>query len=166
MLWRKVTKMQTDLWKRISNFELDDTSQLTFTDRLARENAWSHEFSVRAILEYKKFIFLVCISDQPLTPSDQVDQVWHLHLLYTQSYWKDFCGVVLEKEIHHGPTKGGISERQKFTNWYLRTLELYQEVFETSPPPDIWPNEGIRFANVNFQRIDTNNFYLIRKFFK
>lgn len=161
-----MTESQSQLWNRILSFELDDTSEFTFTDRLARENAWSYEFAVRTIVEYKKFIFLVSISNQPLTPSDSVDQVWHLHLLYTQSYWKDFCGSILQKEIHHGPTKGGASERQKFTNWYLQTLLLYQEAFEATPPSDIWPDEKERFANVNFQRIDTNSFYLIRKFFK
>src|SRR6478735_8699456 len=88
------------LWKMIREFELDDNaSPMTFTDRLAQENGWTHEFAIRAILEYKKFIFLICISNQPLTPSDEVDQVWHLHLLYTHSYWKEFCPLVLKKEI-------------------------------------------------------------------
>jgi hypothetical protein len=88
-----IDRSRDPLWLRIKDFELDDQdSHLTFTDRLARENGWTYEFCIRAILEYKKFIYLICLSDQPVTPSDEVDQVWHLHLIYTQSYWKEFCG--------------------------------------------------------------------------
>jgi hypothetical protein len=120
-----MTVDSSKLWDRLKEFELDDNdSQLTFTDRLARENGWAHEFSVRAVLEYKRFIFLICVSNQPLTPSDEVDQVWHLHLLYTHSYWREMCGQLLNKEIHHGPTKGGQNENLKFTDWYQRTIEL------------------------------------------
>jgi hypothetical protein len=113
------------LWNEILNFEIDNPeSTFTFTDRLCRENNWSMEYSLRAVLEYKKFMFLICISTNPQTPSDQVDQVWHLHLIYTQSYWLEFCTKVLKKEIHHGPTKG-VEERSLFKDLYSSTLELY-----------------------------------------
>ena len=152
------------LWEEIQGFELDDdSSSMTFTDRLARENGWSHDFAIRSIVEYKKFIFLICNSNQPLTPSDEVDQVWHLHLLYTHSYWKEFCGAVLKKEIHHGPTKGGQSEQHKFTNWYLRTLDLYKQHFNQTPPVDIWPPEKKRFRNINFQRVSKDAHWIIKK---
>jgi hypothetical protein len=106
------------LWDKLEEFQLDDfDSTFTFTDRLCRENGWKYEYAVRVINEYKKFIFLICISDHPLTPSDQVDQVWHLHLLYTRSYWTDFCKNTLGREIHHGPTKGGKNEKEKI--WRL-----------------------------------------------
>ncbi len=100
-----MTEAQEILWKKIKEFEIDEpSSALTFTERLARENGWTIEFTLRAIEEYKKFMFLICIAEHPLTPSDQIDQVWHLHLLYTQSYWNDFCKNTLNKTIHHGPT--------------------------------------------------------------
>ena len=69
-----MTGEQTDLWNRIQNFELDDVnSAYTFSDRLALENGWTLEYALRVIDEYKKYIFLICISNQPLTPSDEVD---------------------------------------------------------------------------------------------
>jgi hypothetical protein len=155
------------LWEKLRDFELDENdSNMTFTDRLARENGWTHEFAVRAILEYKKFLFLIHDSNQPLTPSDEVDQVWHLHLLYTHSYWDDLCANILKRKIHHGPTKGGLSENQKFADWYLRTIELYKSRFNENPPVDIWPSAEIRFKNVNFQRINTDNNWVVKKPFK
>lgn len=159
-----MTNESSKLWDNLKQFELDDNdSQLTFTDRLARENGWTHEFSVRAILEYKKFIFLIVISSQPLTPSDEVDQVWHLHLLYTHSYWTEMCDNLLNRKIHHGPTKGGQSEGLKFTDWYLKTMELYKIHFGEVPPADIWPPGETRFKNVNFQRVNMDVHWIIKK---
>ncbi|HYG53188.1 MAG TPA: hypothetical protein VD905_19950 [Flavobacteriales bacterium] len=69
------------VWQKLLGFEMDDpASPMTFSDRLARDNGWSMEFSLRAIVEYKKFVYLNHVTTHPLTPSDQVDQVWHLHL--------------------------------------------------------------------------------------
>ena len=67
------------------------------------------------ISEYRRFVFLALAAGHPVTPSDQVDQAWHLHLLYTNSYWNRFCGETLGRRLHHGPTQGGASERDKFT---------------------------------------------------
>lgn len=144
-----------DLWQRIDAFDLDDPSaSLTFSDRLARENGWGKEYSLRVIEEYKRFMFLLCVTDEPLTPSDQVDQAWHLHLIYTRSYWKEFCATVLEREIHHGPTLGGTGEQTKFTDQYARTKDIYLKHFANLPPTDIWPGSRERFAAVHFQRVD------------
>lgn len=155
---------QLKLWNEIKNFELDEPEiSFSFTDRLARENGWTIEYSIRAILEYKKFIFLLTISSQPLTPSDQVDQVWHLHLLYTQSYWEDFCENTIKRKIHHGPTKGGATEKANFTNWYEQTKELYLKTFHSEPPNDIWPSSAIRFSEIEFERVNMKRNWIIKK---
>lgn len=159
-----MTTKQHDLWTKILAFELDDPSHaLTFTDRLARENNWSLEYALRATHEYKKFLFMLSVADHPLTPSDQVDQVWHLHLLYTESYWKELCENTLGRPIHHGPTKGGENERQKYDDLYGKTLALYQSLFETEPPADIWPNSQIRFSDIHFCRVNMGTNWVIKK---
>lgn len=159
-----MTKDQQSLWDKIKDFELDEpTSSLTFTNRLARENGWTIEYAIRAVHEYKKFIFMLCIADHSLTPSDQVDQVWHLHLLYTQSYWVDFCKNTIDKQIHHGPTKGGKTESDKYNDLYEKTLQLYKTLFERNAPDDIWPPKEIRFSEVNFQRVNLNCNWIIKK---
>lgn len=155
---------QKVLWDKIRTFEIDDpASAFSFTDRLVRENGWTYEFAVRTVIEYKKFMFLICVGNHPLTPSDQVDQVWHLHLLYTQSYWIDFCKNTIGREIHHGPTKGGKQEGDKFTNWYEKTKETYKNLFGHNPPEDIWPESSIRFSEINFRRVNMHRFWIIKK---
>lgn len=152
------------LWKRIKAFEISDpTAEFSFSDRLARENSWTFEYSIRTILEYKKFMFLICISECPLTPSDQVDQVWHLHLIYTESYWVDFCKNTLNKFIQHGPTKGGEIEKAKYNNSYEATKEIYKKTFEKDPPTDIWPSSEIRFGMIRFSRVNLHTNWIIPK---
>lgn len=151
-------------WQKISLFELDDpAADFSFSDRLARENGWHHEYTIRAIIEYKKFMYLLCVANHPLTPSDQVDQVWHLHLIYTKLYWEEFCRDTIGRQIHHGPTKGGGVERGKFTNWYAKTKEVYTVEFGDEPPPDIWPASETRFKEVNFLRVNINANWVVKK---
>ncbi len=153
----------SELLAKIESFDIDGGPvSLTFPKRLARENGWSFAYSQRVIEEYKRFMFLLCVTNEPLTPSDQVDQAWHLHLIHTRSYWKEFCATVLEREIHHGPTMGGTAEQTKFTDWYARTKENYLKIFDVPPPADIWPGSTERFAAVHFQRVDRARNLVIR----
>jgi hypothetical protein len=131
---------QPELWEKIQNFNFDDqNSSYPFSKKLATENNWSEFFTLKAIAEYRKFIFLCCISPTGASPSDTVDKVWHLHLTYTKNYWEDFCRKTLQQDIHHHPSKGGTEEKTKHGNWYSETLSMYETVFKTKPPADIWP---------------------------
>lgn len=152
------------LWSKISSFELDDPNvSFCFSERLARENGWPHHFALRVIEEYRKFIFLCCITETGVTPSDAVDQVWHLHLTFTKNYWIDLCKNTLGKEIHHNPTKGGQQEAKKFDNFYTHTAALYKEKFNAGPPPDIWLDNDERFSDIDFRRINMRKYWLIKK---
>ncbi len=152
------------LWDKIQIFPIDDVNaSFPFSHRLARENGWKIGYAKRVIEEYKKFIFLCCVSLDGVTPSDPVDQAWHLHLTYTRSYWIELCRDTLGKEVHHNPTKGGKSEAQRFINYYDSTAKLYFEKFGFAPPDDIWHNSQRRFSEVNFQRVNMHQYWLISK---
>ena len=152
------------LWTQIRGLAIGPVdAQLTFERRLARENGWSIPFAERVVAEYKRFLLLAAVSDQPLTPSDQIDQAWHLHLSYTESYWTDLCRGILGRPLHHGPTRGGHPEGRKFARWYERTLEFYESVFGESPPLDIWPRPDERFRDAaSFQRVNRATHLLVR----
>jgi hypothetical protein len=120
------------LWKKLQTFQVDEQDvQYTFCERLAIENNWTLCYAQKVFLEYKKFLFLVCKVDHPVTPSDQVDQAWHLHLTYTKSYWDKLCNSLLGQKLHHNPTKGGESETIKFYDWYEQTLTSYKKLFRS-----------------------------------
>jgi uncharacterized protein (TIGR04222 family) len=131
---------QIALWHRIRDFEIDavDASK-NYSNRLARENGWTPVYAKRVIDEYKKFTFLAVAAGHGVTPSKAVDEAWHLHLLYTQSYWEQFCPLVLGQPLHHQPSNGDQEQDMKFQNWYQNTLTSYERLFNESPPADIWP---------------------------
>jgi hypothetical protein len=156
--------MNSDLWKRLQAFDLDEAGvALCFSDRLARENGWSGSYARRVVEEYKRFLYLCVEAGHPVTPSDEVDQAWHLHLCYTRSYWEKLCNGVLGRKIHHGPTQGGSSEDGKFRDWHQKTLESYRRSFAQEPPGDIWPSVEERFRPATFRRVDVGRAWLISK---
>ena len=132
----------------VEQFEIDPgEKRLTFVDRLARENNWTRDFSARVVLEYKRFCILAMRAGHRVTPSEFVDQAWHLHLTYTKSYWQRFCPDALGGQLHHEPTEGGQSEGEKFFDWYSETLKSYERLFGEKPPKAIWPVPEDRFAH-------------------
>jgi uncharacterized protein (TIGR04222 family) len=164
----KLTKMdseQIELYQRIEAFSLDmPDTQLSLSKRLAKDNCWSLRYAQRVIEEYKKFTFLAVAAGHPVAPSDQVDQVWHLHLSYTRSYWQEFCPKVLQTPLHHEPSRGGLSEQLKLDEWYRRTLESYKQFFGQIPPIDIWPDPKDRFGrDLHFVRVNTQQNWLLPK---
>ncbi|MEI8281509.1 MAG: TIGR04222 domain-containing membrane protein, partial [Armatimonadota bacterium] len=127
------------LLKRLADFRLDDPeSSFPFSAKLAKEQGWSPTFTTRAIEEYKRFCYLAVVAGHPVSPSEVVDEVWHLHLTYSANYWKVFCPEVLQMPFHHHPSKGGMEERAKFNEWVLLTHDSYTNAFGEEPPADIW----------------------------
>jgi hypothetical protein len=153
---------QRALWRCIRNHVLDDPSAaLRFSRRLARDNHWSQGFADRVIDEYRRFVFLAMVAGHPVTPSDQVDQAWHLHLLYTRDYWGAFTGC-LPRPLHHGPTLGGGAEGRKFADWYSKTLHSYWRLFGEHPPIDVWPPAVERFGrDVRWLHVNGGDYWLI-----
>lgn len=134
--------LQNDpLWARIKDFSLDNPNvDFPFSKKLAKEENWTENFTKKAIEEYKKFVYLCCILPKGASPSEIVDKVWHMHLIYTQNYWEEFCPNILQQKLHHHPSKGGLNEKEKHENWFLETLKNYEEIFQEKVPGEIWLN--------------------------
>ena len=147
-----------ELLARIQAHPLDKPgAEFQFSERLALENGWPRSFALRVIQEYRRFVYLACLGEGEVTPSDEVDQAWHLYLAYTRDYWEEFCPKVLGRPLHHAPADGGGDEEERYEANYGRTLELYGRIFGTQPPSDIWPPAAIRFryapANVRVNKL-------------
>ncbi|SFD26236.1 hypothetical protein SAMN05518672_1011335 [Chitinophaga sp. CF118] len=130
---------QNALWIRIENYAIDDANAvIPFSKKMAQTENWTDNFTRDAIQEYKRFVYLCCIAENGASPSIVVDKVWHMHLLYTTEYWKNFCPNILQRELHHFPNVGGIIDYKKHHDWYLETLILYIKVFKQNPPAEFW----------------------------
>ncbi len=152
------------LWERICAVRFDQPgAELCFSDRLARDNRWTKKYARRVVEEERSFAYPAVKAGHEVTPSDEVDQAWHLHLTYTRHYWGEFCDA-LGAPFHHGPTSGGGKENDRYNDNYARRLEAYALAFGEPPPADIWPPAEIRFAAARYMaRLNTaENFVLPR----
>ena len=152
------------VWDALFHYTIGPADAVfSFATRLAHENGWSREHAERVVAEYKKFCFLAVTAGHPVTPSDAVDQAWHLHLTYTRDYWERFCPQVLGRPLHHCPTAGGLAEQHRFFEQYAQTLRSYERVFG-SPPVDIWPGAVQRLLHdPEARRVHPRDFMLIPK---
>ncbi len=148
----------------IEAFDLDERSAADpFSKRLARENAWSELYARCVIREYKRFLVLAVTAPHVVTPSDPVDQAWHLHLLYSARY-REFCARVLGRTLDHGPSSGGPVELRHFTSAYEQTLASYLELFGEPAPEDIWPPVAERFGPGRLaRRVSDAEYWVLRK---
>ncbi len=156
---------QQALYDQLLALAIDEPGvEQTFAQRLARENNWSQPYADRVVVEYKKFLLLSTTSNHVVCPSEQVDQAWHLHLTYTRSYWDDLCRRVLNRPLHHSPTKGGREELTKFVGLYDQTLASYRKIFGQSPPADIWSPAHQRFcSDARHITVNTDRHWIIPK---
>lgn len=134
------------VWLALQRYTIGpDDAALDFTGRLARENGWSRDHADRVLDEYRRFAFIAATAGHPVTPSDAVDQAWHLHLTYSRDYWDRFCPL-LGRPLHHGPTAGGAAEEHRYFAQYADTLRSYEAAFGP-PPADLWPPAARRLRD-------------------
>ena len=156
--------IQHELWPRLEAWHPDDPEcSFPFSLRLQHENGWTRAYALKAIDEYRKFLFLSQVADHIVCPSEEVDQVWHQHLTYTRSYWDSLCGRILGRSLHHQPTRGGQSEQELYAELYKRTLASYEQWFGCPPDQHLWPDPVERFARKEIQRVDRTKYLLVRR---
>jgi uncharacterized membrane protein YgcG len=144
-LWLRLRAYQFDhlvdaaLADRIASaFGPHHASTRAFASKLRRKLGWETRFALRALDEYKKFLFLGVTGSTPVTPSKVIDQVWHEHLLFTRAY-RQFCKEVLHHDFdHHPELVPEDSQTALFSEQYEETLRRYVAEFNVLPPPDIW----------------------------
>jgi hypothetical protein len=157
-----VSGPETALWQAIRDFPLDQPdASMPFSVRLARDHLWTPDYAGKVVGEYRRFLYLMATEPEMVTPSEDVDEAWHLHLAYTKSYWDELCGKVVNRPLHHTPTEGE-EQGDDFRKAYERTLERYRKVFKEDPPNDVWPSIAERFAlEGGFRTVPLRDFRLV-----
>jgi hypothetical protein len=170
MKWNSRNKKE--LWLRLCNYQFEDlvtpnmwdqiaaklggrnASVKAFAGKLARKHGWNEAFALRAIAEYRKFVYLGVISDFVVTPSDVIDKVWHQHILFSKAY-RNFCRDVISYEFDHNPElfplEGQIEQYQK---QYYHTLQLYKQEFGKEATASIWGHTKFDEALITSQKKD------------
>ena len=157
------TPALTERWARIAQHDFELGQPLGFIKRLARDKSWTLPFAQAAVREYRRFCFLAITSPNPVTPSEEIDEVWHMHLTYSRDYWNVWCRDVLQVPLHHDPTRGSLADQGMFRAQYAATLALYETYFG---PPDalFWRATHERFRGTpRCRTIDVERWLLVPK---
>ncbi len=92
---------------------------------------WTHQETKQAIAGYLNFLYLIHLyPNLPLVPTQEIDQVWHHHILDTSKYAED-CQMLFGYFVHHFPYFGlrGESDRHNWQCAVEQTQALFQEHF-------------------------------------
>ncbi len=73
-------------------------------DKYATEFKLPRDTAAAHFNQLKYFLRRCSMSDQPQTPTRDIDNIWHTFLLFTSDY-AEFCGVFFGKFIHHKPDR-------------------------------------------------------------
>ena len=73
--------------------------------KMAEKSMWSLKSAKAASEQYKRFLFLQYQYGKhySLAPSQEMDEFWHQHILFTQQYQND-CQRIFGHYFHHSPT--------------------------------------------------------------
>ncbi len=100
-----------------------------------KEYKWSLNYAQRVGKEYARFLSLRAQNSQ-LSPSDDVDRMWHQHILNTQHY-ADYCNKIAGKFVHHDPTQANDQNLRK-VRLANTILSYHQKYGKDSEDAEIW----------------------------
>ena len=156
-----MTDSQRQRWQQLQAFEFDPPGAIIrFEDKLLSATGWTRHFAAVAIAEYRRFLLLAATAGHKVSPPPIVDQVWHLHLLYTRNYWDDLCPNVLGFHLHHEPATGAAGNAEALDDAYECTLASYATTFGHAPPADVW---HARPRGSLYQVVDVSRFVCMRR---
>lgn len=115
-------------------------------DRCQKKYSYSDEKINLLVDEFKKYIALCILfpNTQLEMFSEDVDNVWHEFILFTQQYHK-FCNTYSGKYIHHSPhIDNDMPTPDEIINKSRTFIQYYKQTFNEEPPSHIWKFENNR----------------------
>jgi hypothetical protein len=92
---------------------------------------WTRQQVDRAIVNYKRFLLLLYLyPNSAIVPTQEIDQVWHQHILDTRKYAQD-CQWLFGYFLHHYPYFGMESDSEQYVieTAFSRTQTLFAQHF-------------------------------------
>jgi len=105
--------------------------------KLVREYGWSLEKAFLVEAQYKTFLFMTFTLSEAVVPNQDIDEMWHNHILDTRLYALH-CREVFGRFIDHFPYLGAMGENdaQLLTESYKDTVQKfgkYAPIFGADP---------------------------------
>lgn len=92
---------------------------------------WTHQQVTGAINRYKMFLSVTYLHPHtPLVPTQEIDFIWHYHILHTRKYRQD-CQMLFGRFIDHEPSRErwDITDQLSLDTAFTQTQELLMQYF-------------------------------------
>ena len=124
------------------NIEVIYESGLTNLTKPIREliesKLYLGDFLVLYIEEYVKFLIMVYLQPELVTPSHELQVIWQIHRSLTVQY-SEYCKLVFGKDIEFVSIDSKAERKLNVYKGYIKTYELYIAIFKQRPPALVWP---------------------------
>ena len=162
--------LPTDVQKFIGQLAHLDLQPIAYRLIHSNEDKWNIQQTKQAISCYRMFLLLVYLYPNcQLVPNQEIDRVWHYHILDTMKYAED-CEMLFGKFIHHFPYFGerGKIDRENLQKAFEQTQVIFEEHFGISMdvsyksgfPADCQPIGKI--TQLSRPRVDIDELFLMQ----
>jgi hypothetical protein len=138
-----VPPMDQELWNRVAALDLS-----AVVSQLVNYQGWTAERAASVEQRYRRFFYLkASLPDGMASPSAEIDEFWHQHIINTRQYGSD-CWRVAGRFLHHtflSPTDP--EQAREIQTVWLATWICYETLFEEPYEETIgtallerWPN--------------------------
>lgn len=91
---------------------------------------WNDDMIRRELARYGKFLLLAQrYPGQPLAPTMQIDEMWHLHMTHPRAYYEDSMRLFGQILDHDGGFGHDPAELPELKATFNRTAELWEKEF-------------------------------------
>lgn len=109
---------------QIQNLDLEYLAQ-----RLITKEQWLESNAQEAVRRYKNFLTLILkYPDLRSVPTEDIDEVWHAHILHTRNYIAD-CEAIFGRYIHHSPFSTDEQAQEDLSERFNQVARLYEKEF-------------------------------------
>ena len=114
------------LWSRVAAMDLSPAAA-----QLVNYRGWTVERAAAAERRYRRFFYLKAILPEGhASPTPEVDEFWHQHIINTRQYGPD-CDRVVGRFMHHTfLSADDPTQAQELTAVWLATWICYETLFE------------------------------------
>lgn len=112
---------------------IDQIDFSMIVDKVVSTTGWKRRHVEKLRDYYKNFLFLkkkYPDTDVKIPPTDEIDELWHAHILDTHKYFED-CNAIFGEYLHHYPYLGrdGKSNLADVENSFKNMQELHKKEF-------------------------------------
>ena len=113
---------------------IDSIDFSNIINKLVNRHKWARAEAEETCQQFRNYLWLIKKSgldrEQPLPPSEDIDEFWHHAILETAEYFKH-CNAIFGRYLHHYPYLGidGKTNMGDLRNYFKQTQQLYTKEF-------------------------------------